>query len=401
MSSLHKRTSADNTKIAIGATFLAFHSDGRPVTPQSIIDWMKSLHAAAPSRTPNFTCRAKPCSDDKCCKPELAHSSIGTYLRLLKHCHAGAPHRRAIESPEVRKHLRELKRTQGAAGRHPTPGGTIFEEEALELFYASPAVAIPLLPTRIVAYLALLQSLVVISFDMHCWRRAGEVAGLFFDTVFVTTNADGDRFLHIGLSPDRKIHKSAGLYAGAPERPNDPTCPIRNLEIYLQACERYGLCLADGHRLTPEITTGPDGDPIIRRSRASHNSKCKHTYSTHPDHRADDCHPLCQEWAFPAVTVPTVNKWLHKLCVAAEVDTRYNVHALRSAPVLIMLENGTSIADINALMGWAPNSRIYQVYARTVQFHSINVSRSINVQQIRNAMASAAQSRPILPLFQV
>ena len=228
-----------------------------------------------------------------------------------------------------------------------------------------------------------------------------EKSPLFFDTVFVTTNADGDRFLHMGLSPDRKTHKSAGLHAGAPERTNDPTCPIRNLKVYLQACERCGLDLTDGHRLAPEVTTGPDGDPTVRRSRASHNSKCEHTYSTHPDHRVDDCHPPCQEWAFPAVTVPAANEWLHELCVAAEVDTRCNVHALRSAPVLIMLGNGTSVADINALMGWAPNSRICQVHARTVQFHSVNVSRSIDVQQIRNAMTSAAQSRPILPLFQV
>jgi len=279
-----------------------------------------------------------------------------------------------------------------------SPGGTIFEDQAAAIFHAAPSLPGPNPLLRLAEHLTFLASLAIISLDMHAWRRCGEVAGLLHDSVFVSTDSEG-RFLHIGLSPDRKIVKTAGLYAGAAERPNDPTCPIANLLTYLNACALYGVDLSSGPRLFPEIVPGPDGDPQIRTSRASHNRACAHTHKTHPDHRAPDCHRLCQEWAFPAVAVPTVNKWLHKLCAAAEVDTLHNVHALRSAPVLIMLENGTSVADINALMGWAPNSRVYEVYARTLQFHGINVSRSINVAQIRRAMASAAQSRPILPLF--
>ena len=396
--SLHRRTSAASTKLAIGATFAAYHA-GRPPTPQSVIDWVKTLHNSAPARTPHFTCRKKACSDDACCKRELAHSTVGTYLRLLKNSLVGAPHRPVISSLLVRQYLAALKRSQGSAGRYTSPGGTIFEDQAHELFYAAPAVAGPSPETQLASYLALLASLAIMSLDMHAWRRAGEIAGQQHDAIFITTDSDGAQYIHIGLSPDRKIMKSAGLYAGAVQRPGDPTCPIANVRKYLDACALYGVNLESGPRMFPEIVTGADGDPEIRASRAAHNKACKHTYTSHPDHRTPDCHPLCEEWAFPAITTTTVNKWLHKLCAAAEVDTTYNVHTLRSAPVLIMLENGTSGADINALMGWAPNSRMHQVYARTVQFHAINVPRSINVANIRRAMASAAQSRPILPLF--
>jgi len=115
--SLHRRTSAANTKIAVGASFTAHHAAGNPVTPQSVIDWIKSLHDNAPSRTPNFTCRNRACHDDQCCKRELTHSSVGTYLRLLKNSPVGFPHRDAISSLYVRQHLSALKRSQAAAGR--------------------------------------------------------------------------------------------------------------------------------------------------------------------------------------------------------------------------------------------------------------------------------------------
>ena len=123
-----------------------------------------------------------------------------------------------MSSLPVRQYLAALKRSQGSAGRYTSPGGTIFEEEAHEIFYAAPAVAGPSPETQLGSYLALLASLAIMSLDMHAWRRAGEIAGQLHDAVFVTTDSAGAQYIHIGLSPDRKMMKSAGLYAGAAQR---------------------------------------------------------------------------------------------------------------------------------------------------------------------------------------
>ena len=58
-----------------------------------------------------------------------------------------------------------------------------------------------------------------------------------------------------------------------------------------------------------------------------------------------------------------------------------------------MLANGTSITDINALMGWAPTSHIWKVYAKTIQFHSLQVPRHIDVAAIQAAIDSAGPRR--------
>ena len=410
MADLKRSTSADRTKIMVGASFAAFHSanpagtphtrrSNRPVTSESIMEWMDSFHPSSPHRTPGFGCRHAACTDDSCCKPQTAHSSLGSCIRLLKCTPEGENHIHIIESPPVRDHLRKLKAHQTSRGRHPSPGDTLFEEEAAEIFSVAPALQATLaLGPSPVPLLVLMQSLAIISLDMHCWRRAGEVAGLCYDTVAITNDPAGE-FLHIGLSPDRKINKTPGLHAGCSARPGDPTCPVANLKACLAACRLYGLDLHNGPRLFPEITTDLHGEPCIRLARASHKRACPHDYRTSPDSRRTDCHEHCEAWTCPALAVNTVNKWLHRLCAIAEVTTNYNVHSLRSAPVLIMLANGTSISDINALMGWAPNSHIWKVYAKTVQFHSLQVPRRIDVTAIQAAIDSAGRSKPILPPY--
>ena len=401
-------TSADRTKLMIGASFAAFHCADpdaprhrcrqpcRPVTSESKVEWLESFHPSSPHRTPGFGSRHAACTDDACCKPQIANSSLGSYSRLLKYAPQGEKYVHLIESSPVRDYLRKLKAYQTSRGRCPSPGDTLFEEEATELFCVAPALlaTVSLEPSPI-TLLTLLQSLATLSLDMHCWRRAGEVAGVLYDTVAITNDPAGE-FLHIGLSPDRKISKTPGLYAGCAARPGDPTCPVANLKNYLTACQLYGLDLHHGPRLFPEIIANPHGEPCIRVARASHKRSCPHDHRTSPHSRRDDCHPHCEAWTYPALQVPVVNKWLHRLCELAEVTTNYNVHSLRSAPVLIMLANGTSITDINALMGWAPTSHIWKVYAKTIQFHSLQVPRHIDVAAIQAAIDSAGRSVPVL-----
>ena len=399
-------TSADRTKLMIGASFAAYHSGDpdaglpcRSVTSESIIEWLKSFHPTSPHRTPGFGCRHATCTDDACCKPQIAHSSLGSYSRLLKYTPQGEKYVDLIESTPVRNYLRKLKTYQTSRGRHPSPGDTIFEEEANELFCAAPGLlaTVALEPSPI-SVLIVLQTMCIISFDWYCHRRGGEVAGLLYDTVAITTGPTGE-FLHIGLSPDRKITKTPGLYAGCAARPGDPTCPVANLKNYLAACKLHGLDLENGPRLFPEIIADRHGDPCIRVARASHKRSCPHDHRTSPNRRRDDCHPHCEAWTFPALQLTIVNKWLHRLCELAEVNTNYNVHSLRSAPVLIMLANGTSITDINAMMGWAPTSHIWKVYAKTMQYHSLYAPRHIDVSAIEAAIDSARRSVPVLPPY--
>jgi hypothetical protein len=390
-------TSADATKILVGTSFAAFHAS-ITVTPQSVCDWLDSFHPSAPHRTPGFGCRNTACTKPNCCTPQLAHSSLASCLRLLRTTPTGIPHAGATRSPLVKAHMRKLKRHQTSRGRHPTPGGTIFQDQAEELFTAAPALAATLTENgKVLSHLTFLATLTVTSFDMHLWRRAGEITAILHDSVTISTDADGNETLHIGNSPRRKITGTMGLYACCPARPGCPTCPLRNLRNYLAALELYDVDLRHGHRLFPELCLDSLGDPAIRRKRASHKAACPHTHSEMPSRTAPDCHPQCHTLDYPAITTANVNHWLHHLCREADLITTYNVHAFRSAPVLIMLESGMAVTDINGLMGWAPNSTMWATYARMVQFHGINIPRTISIPNIRRAMHSAARSQPVLP----
>ena len=394
---LDGRTSADATKILVATSFAASRAQ-TPVTPHSLCGWLDSFHATAPDRTPGFGCRDTACRKVDCCTPQLAHSSLASYLRLLRTTPTGIPHAHATRSPIVKTHMRKLERRQSSRGRRPNPGGTIFQDQAEELFTAAPAMSATLLEDgKAVPCLAFLAILAMTSFDMHLWRRKAEVTAILFDSVAVSVDSEGNETLHIGNSPRRKMTATAGLYACCPARPGRPTCPLTNLRNHLAALELHDTGLQTGFRLFPEFCLDDLGDPTIRRARATHKASCPHTHSDMPSDLAPDCHPQCQLLDCPSIATATVNLWPHRLCREADITTTYNVHAFRSAPVLIMLESGMSVTDINGLMGWTPNSTVWVTYARMVQFHGINIPRTISIPNIRRALHSAARSQPILP----
>ena len=129
-------TSATITKKHLEKVFLEHHAS-IPVSPASVCEWITALHGTAPRRTKGINCRFDKCADPSCCVRQLASSTLGTYMRLLKTTATGKLHRAALQSDAVTSLLKELKDHQTERGRHQTPGAPVFKDTAEEALLAA------------------------------------------------------------------------------------------------------------------------------------------------------------------------------------------------------------------------------------------------------------------------
>ena len=396
--SSRRRTSADKTRARMVESFAAFHSL-RTLSPSSAIDWINSLAATSSRRTKGINCRTPNCSDDSCCQREQQADTVRLYLRLLKTSAAFCHARTTIEHPLVKRHLEELYAVQTEAGRVATPAPPLFLHDAIEICIAAEQNIDALIEVDdIYGAIVAQQCLTATTLDLHCWRRAGDLTHIRYDRLCIssTPGPDGNpvRYLHVGLLHQKVMACGNGRYTTARERPGCPTCPIRQIERTTALYERYDFPVGDGIRFLPEVSRirNAAGTYGMVTERTEHKRACPHSY---PTEQRDDCHPECNSWLFPAVTTATINRHLRRWCVDACVSTEYSAHSMRSAPVLLMLANGTSVQNINTLMGWSADSSMWKTYARQAQFQAVHVQRTIHPEQIQAVIDTARQAVPI------
>ena len=132
----------------------------------------------------------------------------------------------------------------------------------------------------------------------------------------------------------------------------------------------------------------------MRHSPEEHKRACQHSF---PMDLQPNCDNDCFQWPFPSVSTSTVNNMLRTFCALANVSAEHRVHGLRSAPVLVMLANGTRVSNINVLMGWSDKSTMWQLCARQAQFASVQLARVIDPTEIQRTIDAAASAKPIEP----
>ena len=133
---------------------------------------------------------------------------------------------------------------------------------------------------------------------------------------------------------------------------------------------------------------------IIRPTRTEHKRACPHSFPADPQ---PDCDDDCFKWSFPSVSTTTVNSMLRTFCALGNVSAGCRVHGLRSAPVPVMLANGTRVSNINMLVGWSDKSSMWKLHARQAQFASVQLARVIDPTEIQRTIDAAASSKPIEP----
>ena len=159
-------TSATTTKKHLEKVFLEHHAT-TPISPASVCEWTTALHSTAPRRTKGTNCRTNKCSDPSCCVRQLASSTLGTYMRLLKTTATGKLHRPVLESDAVRSLLKELKDYQTERGRHQTPGAPVFKDTAEDILLAAEThIAELLAKGSLIEALTARQAACAIAFDL-------------------------------------------------------------------------------------------------------------------------------------------------------------------------------------------------------------------------------------------
>ena len=386
-------TSAAITKKHLEKVFLEHHSS-TPVSPASVCEWITSLHDSAPRRTKGINCRSANCSDPSCCVRQLASSTLGTYMRLLKTTATGKLHHAALKSDAVTSLLKELKDYQTERGRHQTPGAPVFKDTAEEILLAAEVhIAELLAEGRLLEALTARQAACAIAFDLWLWRRCGDLLELRWDRVTLSTDSSGLRRIHLELLHQKVMSCGNGRCATTVERPGDPTCALHQLDLLLAFMASNELDIQPGTKLFAQFHM-VEGNCVIRLTRTEHKRTCQHSF---PADLQPDCDENCFQWSFPSVSTTTVNNMLRTFCTLASVSTEYRVHGLRSAPVLVMLANGTRVSNINVLMGWSDKSSMWKLYARQAQFASVQLARVIDPAEIQRTIDAAASSKPIEP----
>ena len=389
-------SSATHTKAMLRRRWMAhFHRHGPSVTPDTAVEFLKKLHATAPQRTHSIICPDPiSCQSDTRCPRQLAASSVNTYLRLLQTLTCTARHRHVFTSASVRAYRKSLKKDQEAKGRYANPGDPIFHAQSVEIFDAGDQiVARREEENALLRAVTAEQCLTALSFDQHLWRRNGELTAMLSRNVMTSVEPDGTERIHCGLSPQRKISGTAGLYATARAIPDDPTCPVMRLRRLQRTMDSHDIDVTA--RLFPILETH-EGKIRARESQCAHKRSCRHSFRTHPHRKQSDCDADCEEWGWPCLTTDIVNEFLVRCCREANISTAYRVHSFRTTPVLIMLQNGVQVSTICAQMGWAENSTMWAQYARLLQFHSVHHSRVINPTAIMAAMDAARNAQPAM-----
>ena len=373
--------------------FLEHHTT-TTISPASVCEWIAALHSTAPRRTKGINCRSNKCSDPTCCVRQLASSTLGTYMRLLKTTATGKLHRPVLESDAVRSLLKELKDYQTERGRHQTPGAPVFKDTAEDILLAAEThIAELLAKGSLIEALTARQAACAIAFDLWLWRRCGDLLELRWDRVTMSTDSSGLRHLHLELLHQKVMSCGNGRYATTVERPGDPTCALHQLDLLLAFMASNELDIQPGTKLFAQFHM-VEGNCAIRLTRTEHKHACQHNF---PAALRPDCNEDCFQWSFPSVSTTSVNNMLRTFCALANVSTDYRVHGLRSAPVLVMLANGTRVSNINVLMGWADNSTMWKLHARQAQFASVQLARVIDPAEIQRTIDAAASSAPIEP----
>ena len=390
---IRRLTSATTTRKHLEKVFLEHHAS-MPVSPASVCEWIAALHSAAPRRTKGINCRSNTCADPSCCVRQLASSTLGTYMRLLKTTATGKLHRATLESDAVTSLLKELKDYQTERGRHQTPGAPVFKDTAEEILLAAETHIAELLARGLLMEaLTARQAACAIAFDLWLWRRCGDLLELRWDRVTLSTDSSGLRRIHLELLHQKVMSCGNGRYATTVERPGDPTCALHQLDLLLAFMASNELDIQPGTKLFAQFHL-VEGNCVIRLTRTEHKHACQHSF---PAALQPNCNEDCFQWSFPSVNTTSVNNMLRTFCALANVSTDYRVHGLRSAPVLLMLANGTKVSNINVLMGWSDNSTMWKLYARQAQFASVQLARVIDPAEIQRTIDAAASSKPIEP----
>jgi hypothetical protein len=334
------------------------------LTTRETVDMVKAFfdmrNLQQSRRTINRMCEEDPggsgCTDDKCCKPELAANSIDTYiksmLRLVDN-HELSNWSGVFRHPNLKQYVENTRREQARQGRGDKSSPVWFFRDAVQYFTHQ----LEQINDASTPYetLRVTQLTCMVAMTAKCGLRFKAVANLLANGLYKSfdkhTNATT---YHVSSNID-KANLDSFLAQFKPSDKHDITCPVYWIERYLSSLDTYDCYIGTANSqngvsplLFPRLCKQANGAVSIRMNAFGQQG-------------------TTARWL--SVTTDMVNTHLSKFCTFIDMPYHLTIHGLRGSKTIILLQQDISIKQLNAEMGWAANSVTWQQYARLLQLH--------------------------------